>query len=306
MPSGFSQAVPECARRLAAPGAPGHACRAARHPCKAGRSRRAARQTCLGHITERSSSAAACAELAETSEATPSDAALEIGADGRAEAHGAVDGDVNTKADSEKAADSSYAVVNDEIKACERVQGASATEAIQQTSLAAYFPPVARPALLTCVGSVLQAMIGESERTGKALPSDHAAACFCAKAAPKISIDFYLSRICTHIPLSDASFVLPLLYMERLACRYPGGVVNKLSWAKLLVTGVMLASKYLDDEEDIHYNNAFYAKVGGISVKEMSMLETRFLQLLDWDLYVTEAEYNRYSKFVRSAALGGA
>lgn len=44
----------------------------------------------------------------------------------------------------------------------------------------------------------------------------------------------------------------------------------------------MLAAKFLDDH---YYNNAYYAKIGGISTQEMNRLEVDMLTLLDHRLY---------------------
>ncbi|XP_040931956.1 cyclin-P4-1 [Gossypium hirsutum] len=49
--------------------------------------------------------------------------------------------------------------------------------------------------------------------------------------------------------------------------------------------------KFMDDQ---HYNNAYYAKVGGISREEMNRLEMRFLFDLDFQLNVTTEVFNKY------------
>lgn len=132
---------------------------------------------------------------------------------------------------------------------------------------------------------------------------DGSIVCFRMKVVPKISISAYLARIHAHIPLSESSFIVALVYINRLAQRDSGVVVATLTWVKLVLTAILLAGKFFDDEEDIHYNNAFYAKVGGLSVKELDKLELRFMQLLDWRLFVTEAEYMHYHKLVRESAI---
>ena len=53
----------------------------------------------------------------------------------------------------------------------------------------------------------------------------------------------------------------------------------------------MLAAKFFDDK---YYNNQYYALIGGIKVKELNMLEIRFLNYLDYWLYVTPAVYEQY------------
>ncbi|KAG4189179.1 hypothetical protein ERO13_A08G211001v2 [Gossypium hirsutum] len=53
--------------------------------------------------------------------------------------------------------------------------------------------------------------------------------------------------------------------------------------------------KFMDDQWVCrHYNNAYYAKVGGISREEMNRLEMRFLFDLDFQLNVTTEVFNKY------------
>lgn len=53
----------------------------------------------------------------------------------------------------------------------------------------------------------------------------------------------------------------------------------------------MLGAKFFDDT---YYNNAYYAKVGGVPCKEINSLEVEFLFLVNFSLHVTEDMYSRY------------
>ena len=55
----------------------------------------------------------------------------------------------------------------------------------------------------------------------------------------------------------------------------------------------MVAIKYNDDD---YYKNEFYAKVGGITLKEINQLEHDFLQFTDYNLYVDENVYLLYEQ----------
>ena len=50
----------------------------------------------------------------------------------------------------------------------------------------------------------------------------------------------------------------------------PDFVISSLNVHRLLITSIMLASKFFDD---VYYNNAYYARVGGISNSEVNSLE---------------------------------
>jgi hypothetical protein len=59
----------------------------------------------------------------------------------------------------------------------------------------------------------------------------------------------------------------------------------------------MLAAKFFDD---LFYNNAFYAKLGGVAPLEMNSLELDFLQLLNFSLFVTPEVYSKYHAELRN------
>lgn len=58
-----------------------------------------------------------------------------------------------------------------------------------------------------------------------------------------------------------------------------------------MFTAMILAIKYLDDRKQ---KLAVYAKIGGISIKELSFLELEFLESIDYNLYVHPILFYRY------------
>jgi len=59
----------------------------------------------------------------------------------------------------------------------------------------------------------------------------------------------------------------------------------------MLITSVMLATKFFDDET---FNNLYYAKVGGLQVSELNQLEEKFLSLIDFSLTIQSDLFERY------------
>ena len=53
----------------------------------------------------------------------------------------------------------------------------------------------------------------------------------------------------------------------------------------------MLAAKFFDDR---FYNNDYYARVGGISNKEVNVLEIEFLNLINFSLHVDPILFFKY------------
>jgi len=124
---------------------------------------------------------------------------------------------------------------------------------------------------------------------------------FHSVRAPQLSIHEYLMRIAKYFQCSNECFVLCLVYIDRIVKLHPEFTICNLNIHRLLVTSVMLAAKFFDD---IYYSNAYYAKVGGIRIKEVNALETQFLRLIDWRLHVSPEEYDQYRNHVYQAVQG--
>lgn len=63
---------------------------------------------------------------------------------------------------------------------------------------------------------------------------------------------------------------------------------------------MIIAIKY---NEDDYFDNNFYAKVGGVSRKEIDKLEYEFLSLIDFNLYVSEEVFDKYNNYIKSVEL---
>ncbi|KAE8701915.1 Cyclin-U4-1 [Hibiscus syriacus] len=108
---------------------------------------------------------------------------------------------------------------------------------------------------------------------------------------PAISIHSYLHRIHKYANCSPSCFVVAYVYLNRFAQRHPSLPIDSFNVHRLLITSVMVAAKFMDD---LYYNNAYYAKVGGISTVEMNMLEVDFLFGLGFNLNVNLKTFQTY------------
>ncbi|BAS76759.1 cyclin-P4-1-like [Oryza sativa Japonica Group] len=134
-----------------------------------------------------------------------------------------------------------------------------------------------------------------------------AATAFRGRTRPEISVRRYAERIYRYAGCSPACFVVARVYLDRLAGRSPeeesspspsppataaaAVCVDSYSVHRLLITSVMVAAKFMDD---IHYNNAYFARVGGVEVAEMNGLELELLFALRFRLNVTPATFATY------------
>lgn len=124
---------------------------------------------------------------------------------------------------------------------------------------------------------------------------------FHALEAPCITPIEYLKRLARYSFCSTSVFVAAFLYLDRIAkVSDMKLVINSLSLHRLLLTAVLLATKVVDD---VLYDNAHFAKVGGLDVKELNMLEIDMLKLLKFKLFITQEEFEEFEMKVLAEAL---
>lgn len=106
---------------------------------------------------------------------------------------------------------------------------------------------------------------------------------FYSKKPPPIGISDYLLRIHRFCPMSTAVYLATSLYIHRLAIEERAVAVTKRNAHRLLLAGLRVAMKAL---EDLSYPHAKVAKVGGVSEVELARLEISFCFLCGFELVV--------------------
>lgn len=99
------------------------------------------------------------------------------------------------------------------------------------------------------------------------------------------------SRIHKYASCSNECFILALIYIDRLIQRN-NFLLTELNVHRVVITAVLLAAKFFDDA---YYNNAYYAKVGGVLVSEMNSLEVEFLFRINFSLRVLPDVFEKYN-----------
>ncbi|KAK0174463.1 hypothetical protein PV327_010230 [Microctonus hyperodae] len=111
------------------------------------------------------------------------------------------------------------------------------------------------------------------------------------------------SRISRNACVSPCSFVLALLYLERLKDCNPE-YLYKVAPSELFLVSLMVASKFLnDDGEDDEVFNTEWAKSGKLTVAHMNRLEKEFLIAINWSIYVCNKDFwNRFHELEKDIA----
>ncbi|KAL2478037.1 Cyclin-U4-1 [Forsythia ovata] len=149
------------------------------------------------------------------------------------------------------------------------------------------------PKLITFLSSLLQ-RVAESNDINQSLQSQKISV-FHGLTRPSISIQSYLERIFKYASCSPSCYIVAYVYLDRFTQRQPTLPINSFNVHRLLITSVMIAAKFMDD---LYYNNACYAKVGGISTTEMNFLEVDFLFGLGFNLNVTPTTFYKYCSYL--------
>ncbi|CAN6249570.1 unnamed protein product [Urochloa humidicola] len=161
---------------------------------------------------------------------------------------------------------------------------------------------------VVCVLSALLERVVERNDAAAASAGELAAgaapaSAFRATARPDISVRAYMARIARFAGCSPACYVAAYVYLDRFlrrrGCRR-ALAVDSYSVHRLLITAVLAAVKFMDD---VRYNNAYFARVGGISLPEMNYLEVDFLFAVGFDLNVSPETFGQYCAVLQAEML---
>lgn len=115
---------------------------------------------------------------------------------------------------------------------------------------------------------------------------------FFGISIPSISLPQYIYRLVRYCYSSPSTFVIMLVYVERLInvdSEDNNGTLislNAYNMHRIMTTCLMISCKMLDDHV---YSNSHYARVGGVpTAKEMTTLEVLFLRYIDNHIYVND------------------
>ena len=125
---------------------------------------------------------------------------------------------------------------------------------------------------------------------------------FYGKQPPRVSIEEYLTRMHRYCPMSTAVYLATSLYIYRLAVVERAIPVARRNVHRLLLGGLRVAMKALEDQS---YPHSKMAKVGGVSEPELARLEIHFCFLTNFELAVTEEVLRKHFESLRDgSALG--
>ncbi|KAG6751623.1 hypothetical protein POTOM_043820 [Populus tomentosa] len=149
------------------------------------------------------------------------------------------------------------------------------------------------PRVLVLIASVLEKSLQKNEKLLTTSRRKDAITIFHGSRSPTLSIRQYIERVFKYSRCSTSCFVVAYIYINKFL-QQTGASLTSLNAHRLLITSIMVAAKFLDDDQssisifrDWCYDNAYYARIGGVSTAEMNGMEMKFLFNLDFRLHVT-------------------
>ncbi|KAI9569726.1 cyclin-domain-containing protein [Boletus coccyginus] len=125
---------------------------------------------------------------------------------------------------------------------------------------------------------------------------------FHSRSAPAITVLDYLRRIIRFTKVEKSCLLLTLHYVDQICARMPLFTLSSLTCHRFIIASITVCSKGLCDT---FCTNSLYARVGGIPVSELNVLEREFLAMIDWRLTCTrEVLQEYYVNLVRTDSSG--
>ncbi|KEH23761.1 putative cyclin [Medicago truncatula] len=146
------------------------------------------------------------------------------------------------------------------------------------------------PRVLSLLSSLLERSVQKNEMLVETEHIEDVVTVFHGLSAPTLSLRKYIDRIFKYSGCSPSCFVVAHIYVDRLL-QNTEIKLTSLNVHRLLITSIMLAAKFMDDA---FFNNAYYARVGGVKTCELNRLEMSFLFGIDFRLQVSVDTFHKY------------
>ena len=117
---------------------------------------------------------------------------------------------------------------------------------------------------------------------------------FSRENPSKVTLQYFFGRIKRYSQLENSTLIIILIYVDRM-CITAGIILNPHNIHRLILGCLILAIKY---NEDFYYNNEYYAKVGGVTLDELNILEYKSFQLIEFNLFISDDIFDKYLSYI--------
>ncbi|KAI8897019.1 cyclin-domain-containing protein [Globomyces pollinis-pini] len=103
---------------------------------------------------------------------------------------------------------------------------------------------------------------------------------FHSRSIPNISVGDYLIRFQKYLSLDNSILVIILIFIDRIS-KDPQLPINSLTIHRFILATITISSKHVSD---VYPKNSIFAKIGGITLGELNMIEMELCKSLNWRL----------------------
>ena len=115
---------------------------------------------------------------------------------------------------------------------------------------------------------------------------------FTFKMQASVPLFVYLQRILKYVKIELSTLIIAMIYIDRI-CREKV-FLNEFNIHRIMVISIYMAYIY---NEDCVYDNKYLALVSGLSKADMMTLEEDFLDLIEFNLFVSDEVFEQYKKY---------
>ena len=159
-------------------------------------------------------------------------------------------------------------------------------------------PEIKNKKLINSISNTLMTILEENKKLEnyKEIIKKQSKMLFSANSVPSISIKDYLIRIQTYSGIEKSTLILSLILIDH-TCKKSGLILTYFNIHRLLFGSILISIKY---NEDSYYDNKFYSEIAGVKLKELKLIEYTFLELNDFNVFVSSYEFEKYRQYLEN------
>ena len=157
-------------------------------------------------------------------------------------------------------------------------------------------PKIKNIKLINSISNVLTAILEENKKLKnyKEIVKKQSKMTFSANSIPNISINEYLTRIQIYSGIEKSTLIISLIQIDHI-CKRSEVTLTYYNIHRLLFGAVLISIKF---NEDSYYDNKFYSEIAGVKLKELKMIEYKFLELNNFNIFINHKEYEQYRQYL--------
>ena len=115
---------------------------------------------------------------------------------------------------------------------------------------------------------------------------------FVLREHAPISLLEYIERIVRYARCSENVLVSSMVYMDRFIQKQ-GVALQKRTAHLTVLVAIRAATKFLHDNA---YDNAYFARLGGVKLETMNACEVSMLFTIHFELYISNHQFQTYKR----------